>query len=103
MRDVPLSISSSNVRNFHRGGDPDERRASGRGIENGEKRFECFGLYVPVREIGRQLPQIVLTVTSKQGINLIFEVADRKPVQRNFVALNERSFESSRFPLSARE
>ncbi len=93
MRDVPLSISFSRVGYFDRSGDPDQRGARGFRIENGEKRFERFGLDVPVRQIGGQLPQIVLAVASQQRVNLVFEIADRERIGRSFVALNEGSFQ----------
>ena len=57
------------------------------------KRFERFRLDVLARQIGGHLPQVVLPVAAQQGINLVFEVADRERIGRNFVALDEGSFQ----------
>ena len=93
MRDVPLSISFSRVGDFDRSGDPDERGAGGFRLEHGEKRFERFRLDVPVRQIGGQLPQIVLPVASQQGVDLLLEIAHGQRIGRSVVALNEGRFQ----------
>ena len=51
------------------------------------------GLTPSSRQIGRQLPQVVLPVTAQQGIDLIFQIADGQRIERGFVRLDERSFQ----------
>ena len=72
-------------------------------IESGEQRFERFRLDVPVREIGGQLPQIVLPVAAQQRIDLLFEVADGQRVRRRLVALDEGRFQLFDFRFLRRE
>ena len=39
------------------------------------------------RQIGGQLPQVVLPMTAQQGIDLVFQVADGQRIRRSFVRL----------------
>ena len=82
-----LSISFSRFATLHRGGDSHQRGAR-RSLASRmrEQRFQHLRLDIPARQVGRQLPQIVLPVTAQQGINLIFQVADGQSVGRRFVA-----------------
>ena len=93
IRDVLLSISFSRVATSTEAAILTSAARAVSGIESGEERFERFRLDVPARQIGRQLPQIVLPVAAQQGIDLVFQVADGQRIGRNFVALNEGSFQ----------
>ena len=39
-------------------------------------------LYVPPRKTSRELPQVILAVTSQQRINLVFQAADGQRIGR---------------------
>ncbi len=62
-------------------------------IKGGEQRLQYFRLDSPARQIGRQLPQVVLPVAAQQGINLVFQIADGQSIERGFVGLHEGSFQ----------
>ena len=62
-----------------------------------EQRFQRLRLDVLARQIGRQLPQVVLPVTAQQGINLIFQIADGERICGTFVRLGK---EASSFSIS---
>ena len=93
IRDVPLSISFSRVATSTEAAILTRAARAVSGIEDGEQRFERLRLDVLPRQIRRQLPQVVLPVASQQGIDLVFQVAQRQGIGRNFVALDEGSFQ----------
>ncbi len=76
-----------------RGSDPDQRGASGLCVEGCEQRFDHFRLDVPSRKTSGQQPQVVLSVTAQQGINLIFQIVNGQRIGRDYIGLRERGFE----------
>ena len=82
------------TRDLRRSGDPDQSSSGGVSVQVGEQRFKDFRLDVPPRKIGRQLPQIVLSMTPQQRINLIFQVAGGQGIRWNGILLRKRSFQS---------
>ena len=44
-------------------------------------------------EVGRKLPQIVLSVAAKQGVDPFFQIADGERVRRRAVHLDQRSLQ----------
>ena len=62
-----------------------------------EQRFDHLRLDVSTRQTSRQKPQVVLSMTAQQRINLVFQVADGQSIRRNHILLRKRSFQSFDF------
>ena len=93
MRDVLLSISFSRVATSTEAAilTRAARAVSASRIANSDS--SASGLTFLARQVGRQLPQVVLPVAAQQGIDLVFQVAHGQRIGRNFVALDEGSFQ----------
>src|ERR1700733_8293085 len=81
------------TRDLHRSGDPAESGSSRLRIEEGKQKFDIIPIDVPPSKAGRKHPQVVLSMTAQQRINLILQVADGQRVRRNYILLCERSFQ----------
>ena len=58
-----------------------------------EQAIDHSGLCILTRQIGRQLPQIFLTVIAQQGIDLLFERADGHRIRAAARPVDERDFQ----------
>ena len=92
MRDVLLSISCNRfaISPMRRSGPARRGQCRDRRLRT---RFQQFRLYVLAREIGRQLPQVILSMTAQQRVDAVFQIADGQRVGRTFVLLYERGFQ----------
>src|SRR5581483_9376349 len=79
--------------NLNGGSNSDQSRPCGTGVKVFENGFQCRGADTPLRQLGRELPQIILAVAAEQRINPIFKVRNREGVGWGLIALNERRFQ----------
>ena len=93
MRDVPLSISFSRVATSTDAAILTRAAlaVSASSVANNDS--SASGLTFSARQIRGHLPQVILSVTAQQGIDLLFQIADGQRIGRNLVALDERSFQ----------
>ena len=85
------------VRDFHRSRNPHQRSPGNLCVQGREQRLQRFWPDAPARQIGRHLPEIALSMTAQQGINLVFEIGHGQRIQRSFVRLHKRSFQLLNF------
>ena len=80
-------------RHFQRCRNPHQRGPGGIGIERRKQRFQNRWLDILARQVGGQLPQIVLPVTVQPLFNLFFQIAGSQGVRWRSVQGGERSFQ----------
>ncbi len=81
------------ISNVHERSYPDQRGARHVGTELLEQRFQSLRTKLFSREIGSQLPEVVLAVTAKKRVDFFLESSLRKQIGWRIVGVHQRVFQ----------